>query len=140
MSADEGRELDEDAAWRSIVENYGEPPPPAEPQVELPSVGDPVGPLQAWQPDWQPTPWEDEGHFVPPEPPPLPRLEPRRRLAWLSLVAGPVVLLVAVFFGWSPPTWLTTLVVLGFLAGFGYLVSTMPRHRDDWSGDDGAVV
>jgi len=61
-------------------------------------------------------------------------------MAWSGLVAGPVVLLIVVVAGWVPPPWLTTLFVLGFLAGFGYLVATMPRDRDDWSGDDGAVV
>ena len=132
---DDGRGIDEDAAWRAIIENYGERPsmatPPPAPRIE--PVEDPE-PLEG------PTPWEDEGHFVPEDPPPLPHVERSRLMAWSGLVAGPVVLLIVVVAGWVPPPWLTTLFVLGFLAGFGYLVATMPRDRDDWSGDDGAVV
>ncbi|MGN6578145.1 MAG: hypothetical protein ACTHKG_20930 [Nocardioides sp.] len=85
--------------------------------------------------------WDDEGHFVPPEPPPLPTLEPRRKLAWISLFGAPAMLLLAVVFGWHYPSWLGTLLVLGFVGGFVYLVATMPRNRPgDWGGDDGAGV
>jgi hypothetical protein len=85
--------------------------------------------------------WDDEGHFVPPEPPPLPTLEPRRKLAWIGLFGAPAMLLLAVVFGWQYPSWFGTLLVLAFVGGFVYLVATMPRSRPgDWGGDDGAVV
>ncbi|HZJ06963.1 MAG TPA: hypothetical protein VFD59_16030, partial [Nocardioidaceae bacterium] len=83
----------------------------------------------------------DEGHFVPPEPPPLPPIDPRRKLAWIGLFGAPVLMLTAVVLGWGYPGWVTATLVTGFVGGFGYLVATMPRRRpDDWSGDDGAVV
>ncbi|NUS50582.1 MAG: hypothetical protein HOQ22_06005, partial [Nocardioidaceae bacterium] len=84
--------------------------------------------------------WTDEGHFVPPEPPPIPRGTPARRLAWLGLFGTPVVMLAAVVFGWRIPGWLALLMVVAFIGGFVFLVATMPRDRDDWPGDDGAVV
>ena len=85
--------------------------------------------------------WDDEGHFVPPEPPPLPTLEPRRKLAWIGLFGAPGMLLLAVVLGWHFPSWLGTLLVLAFVGGFGYLIATMPRSRPGgWGGDDGAVV
>ena len=142
------RKLDEDAAWRAIVENYGEEPtdPPAAP-VEPPGDDVAAAPrFGVFERRWEEplnseATWEDEGHFVPPEPGPFPKLEPRRRLAWTGLFGPPVLMLVAVVFGWQYPGWLSFLLVAGFLGGFGYLVATMPRSRgEDGSGDDGAVV
>ncbi|MDJ0383335.1 hypothetical protein [Streptomyces sp. G-G2] len=84
----------------------------------------------------------DEGHFVPPEPPPLPSGDTTSRFAWLAVVGGPVLLLLAVLFQWEMTWWLTALGVGGFLGGFGTLVARMTRGDDD--EDDhpgrGAVV
>ncbi|MEU6395141.1 hypothetical protein [Streptomyces sp. NPDC046939] len=84
---------------------------------------------------------DDEGHFVPPEPPPLPDADVTARFAWLAVVGGPVLLLVAVLLGWSMTWWLATLCIGGFLGGFGTLVARM--QSDDDEDDDpgrGAVV
>jgi hypothetical protein len=150
-SGEGGRKLDEDAAWRAIIENYGdraelealnrpapvEPMPPAEHRaeqapVETPRWGDSLNTEATW---------DDEGHFIPPVPPPMPPVEPRRKLAWIGLFGAPVVMLAAVVFGWRFPDWLMGGLVAGFIGGFVYLVATMPRSRsDDGSGDDGAIV
>jgi hypothetical protein len=88
-----------------------------------------------------PVPWDDEGHYVPPPPPPLPVLEPRRKAAWIGLFGSPLAMLLGIVFGWTYPAWISFVLVVAFVGGFGYLVATMPRgRRDDWSGDDGAVV
>ncbi|MGZ4436319.1 MAG: hypothetical protein ACXVW6_01680 [Nocardioidaceae bacterium] len=142
--------LDEDAAWRLIVDNYGErptmgpvdePPAPTSRSVFDRSFLEASAPPSADDPG---AGWEDEGHFVPPEPPPLPRLgqmDPRRLLAWAGLLCGPALLLLAVVAGLGYPSWFSGFLVAGFVGGFTYLVATMPRgRRDDWSGDDGAVV
>ncbi|MGW6458697.1 hypothetical protein ACWF94_22750 [Streptomyces sp. NPDC055078] len=83
----------------------------------------------------------DEGHFVPPEPPPLPEADVTAKFAWLAVVGGPVLMLVAVLFGWHMTWWLTTLCVGGFLGGFVTLVARM-AHGDDEDDDPGrgAVV
>ncbi|MFI9805184.1 hypothetical protein ACIHEJ_12585 [Streptomyces sp. NPDC052301] len=84
---------------------------------------------------------DDEGHFVPPEPPPLPDADTTAKFAWLGVVGGPVLLLLAVLLGWEMTWWLTTLGIGGFLGGFATLVM---RMRTDDDGDDdpgrGAVV
>lgn len=49
-------------------------------------------------------------------------------------------MLLAVVLGWTFPSWIMGLLVIGFVGGFVYLVATMSRIRHDWSGDDGAVV
>ncbi|AZQ34193.1 hypothetical protein EJ357_12455 [Streptomyces cyaneochromogenes] len=84
---------------------------------------------------------DDEGHFVPPEPPPLPAADPTAKFAWLAVVGGPVLLLLAVLFGWDMTWWLATLGIGGFLGGFATLVMRM--KTDDDEDDDpgrGAVV
>ncbi|MFE4794625.1 hypothetical protein ACFRFL_05840 [Streptomyces sp. NPDC056708] len=83
----------------------------------------------------------DEGHFVPPEPPPLPEADVTAKFAWLAVVGGPVLMLVAVLLRWDMTWWLTTVCVGGFLGGFVTLVARM--QDDDEDGDDpgrGAVV
>ncbi|MFF7711832.1 hypothetical protein [Streptomyces sp. NPDC007988] len=84
----------------------------------------------------------DEGHFVPPEPPPLPEADTTAKFAWLAVIGGPVLLLLAVVLRWDMTWWLTTLCVGGFLGGFVTLVARM-SHGDDEDDDDpgrGAVV
>lgn len=131
---------DEDEAWRDIVDNYGDAPDFDEPAPQEPASreGPVYRPGSADDPDaWHPTPWEDEGRFVPPSPAPIPLAEPRRLTAWGGLVAAPLVLLIVVVFGWTMPGWLASLLVMWFIGGFGYLVWTMQSGPRD-PGDDGA--
>jgi hypothetical protein len=84
---------------------------------------------------------DDEGHFVPPEPPPLPEADATAKFAWLAVVGGPILLLIAVLLGWEMTWWLATLGIGGFLGGFVALVTRM--KGDDEDDDDpgrGAVV
>ncbi|WP_443078198.1 hypothetical protein [Streptomyces sp. SP17KL33] len=104
------------------------------------SVPDPVGEDTGDEADGEDD--EDgEGHFVPPEPPPLPEADATAKFAWLGVAGGPVLLLLAVLLGWEMTWWLTTLGIGGFLGGFATLVMRM--KSDDEDDDDpgrGAVV
>lgn len=82
----------------------------------------------------------EEGHFVPPEPE-LPPADTTSKFAWLAVVGGPVLLLLAVLLQWEMTWWLTTLGIGGFLGGFATLVGRM-AHDDDEDDDPGrgAVV
>jgi hypothetical protein len=88
------------------------------------------------------TPAEDEEHFIPPTPPPLPKLDPVAKGAWAALFGGPGYLMVATAIGWSVSGWAAFFAVAAFVAGFAILVLRMhepgPGGPDD--GDDGAVV
>ncbi|UWX98232.1 hypothetical protein N2K95_06140 [Arthrobacter zhaoxinii] len=81
---------------------------------------------------------DDNGGFVPPEPPPLGMGEPLVVLSWLGTLAGPLLLLVFAMFWRDAPL----AVILGTIAVFagsaGYLLFRLPQHRDE--GDDGAAV
>ncbi|MFD0314428.1 hypothetical protein [Streptomyces flavalbus] len=84
---------------------------------------------------------DDEGHFVPPEPPPLPAADVTAKFAWLGVLGGPLLMLVAVLLSWEMTWWLTTVCIGGFLGGFATLVMRM--RTDDDEDDDpgrGAVV
>lgn len=164
--------FDEEAAWRLIVENYGDrpkigpdgttdgtagDPAPAEPPP--PATGSPDrlfdrsyldavdsertnavrGEETRAQQSEPPTRRHDDEHFIPPEPPPIPRGTPARRLAWCGLFLPPLLMLAAVVIGWTFPSWVSLGLVGAFVGGFVYLVATMPRDGGDgW--DDGAVV
>jgi hypothetical protein len=120
---------DDDATWREIVDNYGDRPVvPAEPVEYV--VPDPVAP----------EPFHVELYddaFVPPPLPPPAVIAPDRRLAWVGLVAAPLLLVLCMVIGFPLPSVLTGGLVLAFLGSFGYLVATMSQEPRD-PDDDGA--
>ncbi|HWI43302.1 MAG TPA: hypothetical protein VNS81_06755 [Nocardioides sp.] len=129
----------DDAAWRAIVDNYGdpvlgdEPDPEPQPRWEIRPA-----PLERDDEGDEPLDDADEG-FVPPTPPPLPRPTPDRMIAWTGLFAAPFLVLVFVIAGVHPPRLVGWALVLWFLGGFGYLVATMRAEpREPW--DDGAAL
>ncbi|MEO3763538.1 hypothetical protein [Streptomyces sp. B8F3] len=84
----------------------------------------------------------DEGHFVPPEPPPLPKADTTTKFAWLAVLGGPLLLLGMLIFQQPMTWWASVLGIGGFLGGFATLVARMRPGGDD---DDeppggGAVV
>ncbi|MEV5784835.1 hypothetical protein AB0L42_28060 [Streptomyces sp. NPDC052287] len=84
---------------------------------------------------------DDEGHFVPPEPPPLPAADTTAKFAWLAVIGGPIVLLLAILLGWDMTWWLATVGIGGFLGGFATLVMRMnPDDEDEDDPGRGAVV
>ncbi|MFJ1790501.1 hypothetical protein [Kitasatospora griseola] len=85
---------------------------------------------------------EDEGHFVPPEPPPLPSADTTAKFAWLAVLGGPALLLFDAVVWREVSGWPAWVGVIAFLGGFGTLVSRM-KDRDDDEPEDpngGAVV
>ena len=84
---------------------------------------------------------DDDDHFVPPVPPPLPRLDPITKGAWVALFGGPAYLLIAVMVDWQVPGWAAFCAVAAFIGGFATLVVHMGERPPRDSGpDDGAVV
>ncbi|NDZ80582.1 hypothetical protein G3I19_19025 [Streptomyces sp. SID10853] len=82
----------------------------------------------------------DEGHFVQPDPE-LPEADVTAKFAWLAVVGGPVLMILAVVLGWDMTWWLATLGIGGFLGGFAVLVVRMgPEDDDEDDPGRGAVV
>ena len=104
-------------------------PTPPQARVVRPAVPAPLPPAG------------DDEHYVPPAPPPLPRLDPVSKGAWLALFGGPGYLLIAVLLGWVVPNWAAFCAVAAFVGGFAALVVRMgDRPPSDSGPDDGAVV
>jgi hypothetical protein len=154
---DVGRREREDAAWRAIIDHYGEHPeftPPTEAEPEPAPEAEPEprpGPeppahLFAFEtpPELGPRSWEpapEDDRYVPPPAPPLPRPQGLRLVAWLGLFGVPAIVLVCIVLHVSLPSPLGFLALVWFVGGFGYLVATMNGPKDpDGGSDDGAVV
>lgn len=85
--------------------------------------------------------WEDEGHFVPPTPPPLPRLDPLMLMAWVGVVGSVLVAVFATLVGWAIPQLLLLAMIVGFIGGIVVLIARLSREPPDPDHpDDGAVV
>lgn len=79
--------------------------------------------------------------YVPPDVPPLPKLDPVARGAWTALFGGPGYLFIATTLSWQVPGWAELAAIIAFIAGFVILVSRLgdgPSRRD--GPDQGAVV
>jgi len=77
--------------------------------------------------------------FVPPDAPPITSTDLVSRLAWLGVLGGPLLLLVAALVSHTLPTLVVLAALGGFIGGFVTLVARLPRDRHD-DGDDGAIV
>lgn len=116
----------------------------------LPPVPDDTMPDQRWPGlgtgsgprDVPPVSDPADDHYIPPVPPPLPKLDPVTKLAWLALFGGPLYLLISTATGAAISGLAAFLAVAAFVGGFVILVLRMDNGRppDSGSDDDGAVV
>jgi hypothetical protein len=161
--------LDEEAAWAALIAGYhadpdpgiepswpdaenvtaredggeeaaepakdpGPPPPPSRSIVVHPVISGPRN-YELAEED------EDDAHFVPPEPPPLPDADVTTKFAWIAVLGGPLLLLAFILFQLDLTWWAVLLGVGGFLGGFATLVFRMPPgDEDDDRPGGGAVV
>lgn len=141
------RQSEDDAAWRSIVENYGERAEldptsfGTEPETANETAYDDLDDYREVDDlaDWDDRDEPEDDHYVPPPPPPLPHPKPVRLAAWLGVFGAPVLLLLDMVLALPLPGWFAKGLVAWFVGGFIYLVFHMDRGpRDPW--DDGARV
>lgn len=115
------------------------PPVPDDtmPDQRWPGLGTGSGPRDA-----PPVSDPADDHYIPPVPPPLPKLDPVTKLAWLALFGGPLYLLISTATGAAISGLTAFLAVAAFVGGFVILVLRMDNGRppDSGSDDDGAVV
>ncbi|MFC0039289.1 hypothetical protein [Actinomadura rayongensis] len=146
---------DEDAIWAEIVAGFDAEVPEGErvPWPDEENLREPSGPPgddragrlprarvldPADEDEDEFPPADDEGHYVPPPPAPLPQADPVTKGAWIALVGGPLYLLVTVLLDWEVPGWAAFLAVAAFIGGFVTLVLRMGDEPRD--PDGGAVV
>jgi hypothetical protein len=81
---------------------------------------------------------DDDGAFVPEDPPSLVGTDPLTMLAWIGAVGGPLALLFTAMFWRSAPL----LAILGMVAAFAasviYLIMRLPHEKNE--DDDGARI
>lgn len=114
--------------------------PPSAPPAG--SVFEPPRPLPPPQfpppePQDEPDPGPEET-YDPGPPPPLPRPAWPVLVGWIG-VGYAVLTVLAVAIGVDLPRWAAWAGIIGFVGGFGLLVSRLPRHRPPDAGD-GAVL
>jgi len=127
---------DVEAAFAQIVAGWDEAPPQwpddSAPTEEIPTTPAPEEPA--------PPVDEDDDHFVPPEPPPLPRPQPATIGAVLLFALGVVLLAIPNMIGFSEQYGLP----LGLLSITGAIVWLVARLRHgpptDSGWDDGAQL
>ncbi|ADB31892.1 hypothetical protein Kfla_2827 [Kribbella flavida DSM 17836] len=150
----------EDAEWKSLVEQFNAPSAPGHDAPPVPRWPASEDVDEKYEPlidvpagisaeDTEPKPAEERparraddphDHFIPPEPPRGPRLDWISRAAWLGLIGGPLLLILAAVLDFGTGR-LTLLAVVGFMAGFLTLVIRMnDRLPPEDTPDDGAVV
>jgi hypothetical protein len=125
---------------QSLTDDLPLPGPPFPSKPTLPAT--PAGPGAGRGPRDAPIPEDPaDDHYIPPPAPPLPKLEPVTKGAWLALFGGPLYLILATILGWSVSSLAAFLAVAAFVGGFALLVLRMdsgpPKDRGP---DDGAVV
>ncbi|WP_354639723.1 hypothetical protein [Kitasatospora camelliae] len=105
-------------------------------------IGGQVGGPAAGPRDYELTEDPDEGHFVPPEPPPLPPADTAAKFAWLAVLGGPSLLLFDAVVWHEVAGWPAWVGMIAFLGGIATLVARM-KDRDEDEPEDpngGAVV
>ncbi|MYS19701.1 hypothetical protein GA0115240_11213 [Streptomyces sp. DvalAA-14] len=154
--------LDEEAAWAALIAGYhADPEPGVEPSwPESENVGDKdpgpepinkvlpppdrsivIHPVISGPRNYELVEDDDDAHFVPPEPPPLPDADVTTKFAWIAVIGGPLLLLAFILLQIELTWWAVLVGLGGFLGGFATLVARMRTGEDD---DDlpggGAVV
>lgn len=108
-----------------------------EPAAEPPSPPQPSG----WR--TSSTEWDsgaDEEHYVPPDPPPLPKLRPGTIIGLLLLIIGVLLLAIPGSIGLSPRIG-TPLALICLATGIGWLVLRIRQGPPPGTGrDDGAQL
>ncbi|MDR1799719.1 MAG: hypothetical protein LBR19_07565 [Bifidobacteriaceae bacterium] len=103
-------------------------------------LAQPAAPAGAGPRDWVAPP-EEEGHFEPPEPPPVFSGNPLVILAWVLVVGGLGCLFVwAARFETMDP-WVSRVGLVALVAGLALLIWRLPKRRaQDDQEDSGAQV
>ncbi len=134
-----GTDVDVDAAWEQVLlslrsTDSGEHPWPDSEDVAEPPEGITADVVAAL--DGPPETEDVDEHFVPPAPPPLPRLHSNTVVCLLAIVGG--FLLNATGFDGGAWDWLGVAAVIGGAIGLVWRAKNGPP--DDSGSDDGAVV
>jgi hypothetical protein len=113
---------------------------PAGPDLDAPDREQSAAPAREWGPrDYSAD--EDDGDFIPPEPPALGSGNPAIVLSMIGVAGAPAALLLTAILWPSVPGLVLAVLIAAFVAGAVGLFFALPRDADrDGPGDDGAQV
>jgi hypothetical protein len=135
--------LEREGLGASVVEEdelYHRTVEPETPAQDLSTGPDKPTGWRTPETEWDPDAVAEDEHFVPPDPPPLPRLRPGTVFGILLLAVGILLLAGPNLIGLEPRI-ATPLALVSLAAGIGWLVLRMrqgPPPDSDW--DDGAQL
>jgi hypothetical protein len=139
-------DLEREGVGRTIPD-LDEPPGTADEAAAAPEPAPRPTPAEppptAWrghEGDWDWSWGTDEEHYVPPEPPPLPRLRPLTIVALAMIVLGVVLLIIPTLIGLDARI-ATPIALLAVTCGGGMLLLRARRNpKDPEARDDGAQI
>jgi hypothetical protein len=133
-----GASVVEDELYKAVIEPES---PTVEPPTEPPAAtADKPGGWRTPDVEWDPDAVTEDEHFVPPEPPPLPRLRAGTIFGILLMVVGILLVAAPNLIGLGPRI-ATPLALVSLAAGIGWLVLRMRQGPPSDSGhDDGAQL
>lgn len=139
-------DLEREGLGSSLVDDdFEAEPTSAEPTSPMPEPGPgtDVAKPPGWrtpEAEWDPDAVAEDEHFVPPEPPPLPRLKAGTVFGIVLLAIGVFLLVAPNVIGLDPRV-ATPLALVSMAAGIGWLVLRMRQGPPPDSGwDDGAQL
>jgi hypothetical protein len=134
--ATENRRGTADTAADTAADTVGKPD-----AAPMPQAGPPPAAWRGSQGEWDWSWSTDDDHYVPPEPPPLPRLRPLTMVALGLVLAGLVLLVLPGVIGLDPRIG-TPIALAALLCGGGLLLLRIRQAPKDPGGgrDDGAQL
>jgi hypothetical protein len=135
----------EDERWSAIVASLQSSDADADkpwPDIEGYTSLSASGPDPSSYDEEPPAPtYDEEEHFVPPDPTPLPPSPPLTRYGWMALLGGIALLVIPALFGHAIGSGLLAIGILAVIGGFLTLVMQLKDGPPADDGpDDGAVV
>ena len=134
-------DLEREGVGRTMPDLNEPPDEPDTPTAPTPAITRPAEPPQAWrghEAEWDWSWGTDEEHYVPPEPPPLPKLRPLTIVALVLIVVGVVLLIVPTLIGLDARI-ATPIALLSITCGGGMLLLRTRRTPKD-PDDNGAQI
>ncbi|MCX4749569.1 hypothetical protein OG455_29345 [Kitasatospora sp. NBC_01287] len=144
-----GSQAEQDAIFAALVAQFDDPVDlnrPDWPEIEnlraRTTIAPSVTPAAPGPRDWDAAEDPDEGHYIPPEPPPLPTGDTTAKFAWIAVLGGPALLLFDALVWGEVSGWPAWVGLTAFLGGFTTLVARMKDRDPDEPHDPhgGAVV
>ena len=109
------------------------------PAAQEPAAQEPAASWRGHDTEWDWSWGSDDEHYVPPEPPPLPRLRPMTIVALILIFAGLGLLITPNVIGLDVRIG-TPIALLALVCGFGLLFLRIRRTPPDNGDDNGAQV